>query len=135
MEKYLPNTSVDSGIVTRGVTVERHQLSVKGVLKITQLMKSKFPEMVFDLGAGEVVLGNDKGERIVTKFNVDDTETLQLIKLKRGEQLKEEYVSTSISVPVEVQGLLSLFKDQLTIYVKSNKIIFQAEDFYIVFGR
>lgn len=135
MEKYLPNTSVDSGIVTRGVTVERHQLSVKGVLKITQLMKSKFPEMVFDLGAGEVVLGNDKGERIVTKFNVDDTETLQLIKLKRGEQLKGEYVSTSISVPVEVQGLLSLFKDQLTIYVKSNKIIFQAEDFYIVFGR
>lgn len=135
MEKCLPNTTVDGSIVKRGATLERYQLSMKGILAVTQLMKSKFPQMTFDMGEGQVVLENDKGEHIITKFEVEDTKTVQLKKLMRGEKIQGEFTQAMLSIPLEVQSLLSLFRDKMIVYVKERKVIFQSEDLYVVFGR
>ncbi len=135
MEPYLPNTAVDDSIVTRGAVKEKYTLSMKGILAVSQLMKSKFPQMTFDMGEGLVILENDKGEVITTKFDVEDVQTLQLKKLMRGESIQGEFKQATLSIPVEVQSLLSLFKDKLIIYIKERKVVFQSESLYLVFGR
>lgn len=135
MEKYLPNTVVDNSIVTRGTVKEKYTLSMKGILSITQLMKSKFPQMTFDMGDGKVILENDKGEVITTKFDVEDAQTLKLKKLMRGENIQGEFTMALLEIPSEVQSLLSLFRDKVAIYIKEHKVVFQAEDLYMVFGR
>lgn len=135
MEKYLPNTTVDSSIVKRGATLEKYSLRMKGILSITQLMKSKFPDITLSMGDGIITLENDKGERLTNKFDIENADTNQLRKMMRGEQVKGDITMATISIPAEVQSLLSLFKDQMEIYVKERKIIFRSEDLYVVFGR
>lgn len=133
LEKYLPNTKVDSTIVTRGVVLEKYMLSMRGVLKITQLMKSKFPEMTLDMGAPLIILENDKGERIEIAFKVEDMDSLELRKAMKG---KPSNVTTAkISIPSEVQSLLGMFRDKLTICVKQRKVLLSSGDLYLVFGR
>lgn len=135
MEKYLPNTAVDSSIVTRGIVREKYILSMKGILSVTQLMRSKFPQMTFDLGNSKIILENDKGEVIETTFETEGVDTLQLKKLMRGENVQGEITQATLSIPSEVQSLLGMFRDKLTLYVKERKVIFQADSLYLVFGR
>ena len=135
MEKYLPNTVVDSSIVTRGIVREKYILSMKGILSVTQLMRSKFPQMTFDLGNSKIILENDKGEVIETTFETEGVDTLQLKKLMRGENVQGEITQATLSIPSEVQSLLGMFRDKLTLYVKERKVIFQADSLYLVFGR
>lgn len=135
LEKFLPNTQVDSSIVTRGAVLEKYVLNMKNVLSITQLMKSKFPRMLFDMGEGQLVLDNDRNETLTAKFDVADAQTLQLKKLMRGEDVQGSIHMAKIVIPPEVQALLSLFRGEVTIYIKQRKIVFQSDTLYLVFGR
>lgn len=134
MEAYLPNTSVDESIVTRGAVSEKYTLSMKGILAVTQLMKSKFPDMTFNMSDGYILLENDKGETITSKFDVENMQSIKLTKSMRGET-NIEWTETTLSIPREVQSLLSLFRDQMTVYIKERKVVFQADKLYLVFGR
>lgn len=134
MEAYLPNTSVDESIVTRGAVSEKYTLSMKGILAVTQLMKSKFPDMTFNMSDGYILLENDKGETITSKFDVENMQSIKLAKSMRGET-NIEWTETRLSIPREVQSLLSLFRDQMTVYIKERKVVFQADKLYLVFGR
>ena len=91
--------------------------------------------MTFSRGEGCLVLQNPKGETVKIKFEVQDAKTLQLNKMIRGENISGEITMASIEVPKEVQAVLPMFREQLTIVVKSKKIIFQSGSLYIVFGR
>lgn len=144
LEKYLPNTKVDSTIVTNGAVLEKYNLSMKGVLKVTQLMRSKFPDMTLDMGAPLIILGNDRGEKLNIKFEVSDADTLEMRRMMKqmqeaaatGKMAKPVTVTMAkLSIPAEVQSLLGVFKDQLTICVKQRKVIFQSGRLYLVFGR
>lgn len=135
MEKYLPNTAVDGSIVTRGVTLERYDVNMKDILTITQLMRSKFPQITLDMGAGNLVMENDKGEKIVSKFEIAGMDSVQLKRVMAGKQDPSTMKQADIVVPKTVQSLLSLFKGEIIIYVKERKIILQAGETYLVFGR
>lgn len=135
LEKYLPNSAIDSSIVTRGVVREKYVLSMKGILGITQLMKSKFPSMTFDMGVPKIVLENSKGETLETTFELDEpADTVELRKAMRGERVDVIHMS-KIQIPSEVQSLLGMFRDKMTVYVKERKVVFQEENLYLVFGR
>lgn len=135
LEKYLPNSAIDSSIVTRGVVREKYVLSMKGILSITQLMKSKFPSMTFDMGAPKIILENNKGEVLETSFELDEpADTVELRRAMRGERVDDIHMS-KIQIPSEVQSLLGMFRDKMTVYVKERKVVFQADSLYLVFGR
>lgn len=133
--KYLPNNVVDNSIVTKGTTEEKYQIQLKGILKLSGIVKNHFPKFELDLGSGQFILSNDLGEVITSKFEIENANTIQLAKLKRGEQVSDITMAT-IEVPREVQNLLGLFQDRLEIFVKKHKIIFRRDDgLYLVFGR
>lgn len=133
--KYLPNNDVDSSIVTRGAVEEKYSIQLKGVLGITSIVKSHFPNFTMDMGNGRFVLSNDLGERVTMKFEIADSKTVAMAKMMRGENVQGGITMATIDVPSDVQAYLSLFKDELTVYVKRKKIIFQNKGLYIVFGR
>lgn len=133
--KYLPNNDVDSSIVTRGAVEEKYSIQLKGILSITSLVKSHFPNFSMDMGNGRFILGNDLGEQITMKFEVTDSKTVAMVKMMRGEPVQGGITMATIDVPPDVQPYLSLFKEELTVYVKHKKIIFQNKGLYIVFGR
>lgn len=133
--KYLPNSEVDSSIITRGVVQEKYGLKLNSILSLASVVRSKFPKLVLELGEGRFVLSNESGESIVSEFEIEDAKTIQLNKMMRGVPVKGEVKMSSIEIPKEVQGVLPLFKEKLTIYIKSNKIVFQSNSLYLVFGR
>lgn len=135
VSKYLPNTEVDQSIITRGVVEEKYVISLKGVLELTSLVKSKFPTVQLDMGNGSFLLTNVSGECIRMKFDVEDVKTLMLKKAMRGEVTSSDIKMAILDIPKAVQSTLPLFRNGLTIYVKHNKVIFQNETLYLVFGR
>lgn len=133
--KYLPNNTVDSSIVTNGVVEEKYNLSLKGILNIASVVKSNFENFALDLGSAEFILTNQFGESLRSKFEIEDAKTVKMSKLMRGEQIQGDLTMATITVPAEVQSMLSLFKEKVTIYVKKRKIILQNDGLYLVFGR
>lgn len=135
ISRYLPSNTVDSSIVTRGVVEEKYSIRLKGVLDLATLVRSKFPELKFDMGNGQFVLSNANGEVIRSKFEVESATTLQLLKMKRGEHVSGGVTMAEIVVPKSVRANLAFFRSSLTIYVKRNKVVFQSGDLYLVFSR
>ena len=133
-QRYLPNINVDSSLVTRGSVHEKYTLNLKGMLQVVSVVLSKFPDMSFDMGGSRLIMSNSTGEQLVYNFDVEDAKTLELNKLMRGEAAGEISMAT-IPVPREIQTILSLFRDDFTVYVKKNKVIFQSGELYAVFGR
>lgn len=133
--KYLPNNTVDSSIVLNGAVEEKYSIELKGVLSLATIVKSSFDTFALDLGNAEFVLSNELGEVLRTKFEVKDANTVKMAKLLRGEKIQGDLTMATIVVPEEVQPILSLFKENLTIYIKKKKIIFQSGGLYLVFGR
>lgn len=132
---YLPNTQVDSTLVTGGGSVlEKYKLNIKSMLGVLSVVSSKFTDMVFEMGTSTLRLTNDRGEELAYKFDVDDAKTIELNKLMRGEMAGEIKMS-SIVIPKTVQRILPLLDDDFTIYVKRRKIILQSRTLYVVFGR
>ncbi len=135
MEKYLPNTSIDSSIVTRGKVLEKYQINTRGVLAIASVVGSKFPVMKLDMSRGVLILENDKGEVLRSDLGEIKATTPELEKMMRGEETTGKIVMSTLNIPPEVQRFLSLFREQLNIYVKERKIVFNSEKLYLVFGR
>lgn len=133
--KYLPNNAVDSTIVTRGAVEEKYTLQLKGVLNVAALVKSHFTHFVMDMSRAVFILSNDLGETIEMAFEVENAKTIALTKTMRGEVVQGGVTMAIIEVPSDVQSVLNLFKEELTIYVKKKKIIFQNKGLYLVFGR
>lgn len=133
--KYLPNTKVSDSIITRGVAEEKYSINLKGLLSVMNVVHGRFPEVRIDTGSANFILANEQGEEITIKFTVENADTLQLRKMMRTGDFATQVKMASIKIPREVQSLLSLFTDQLVIYVKRTKIILQSDSFYVVFGR
>lgn len=134
LQPYLPSTVVDSTIITRGAVKEKYALNLKGLLPVVSAVISKFDQMEFDMGAACMRLSNERGERLVHKFDVEDAKTLELNKLMRGEPAGSVVMST-LEVPRIVQKILPFFRDNFTVYVKEKKVVFQSGTLYLVFGR
>lgn len=139
VEKYLPNTTVDASIVTRGVVLEKYIINIKGNLSVAQLMRGRFPDMTFDLSESKILLENDKGETLVITLGDVKPDSLGLRKAMRemaaGSSEITQVNLSSVTVPKEIQSLLGLFREEITLYVKKRKIIFQGGNLYFVFGR
>ncbi len=139
-EKYLPNTAIDMSIVTRGVVLEKFIVTLKNYLSVATMMRGRFPDMTFDMGEHRLLLDNDKGEQLVLTFDEPTTDTLKMRKLIRdmsaGKDVSEyDTTMSKISISKEVQALLGLFREELVMYVKQRKVIFQHGNLYLVFGR
>lgn len=133
ISSYLPSSVVDDTIVTKGSVQERYEVRLKDILVAVNIVKSQFPDLVFNMGMARAELSNELGEQIQLKFEVVDSDTVQLRKMKRGETVN--ITMANISIPKQVQGILSLFRGKITIYVKEKKVIFQAGTLYLIFGR
>lgn len=134
LEPYLPNSKVDSTLITKGAVLERYVLDFKGMLPVVRAVLSRFSTMQFDMGSSLLLLGNDSGEVLQYKFETVDSDTLALNKAMRGEKV-DRITMAVIDVPREVQFLLSVLGNDVTVFVKKRKIIFQSGTLYIVFGR
>lgn len=135
VSKYLPNVKVDSSIITRGITEEKYPLRLRGLLTVFSAVRNKFPVVKMDMGAGQFILSNDQGEEITIKFDVSNPDTLQLRKFAKDGVAPKHWKMSTIAVPREVQGLLSLLSGELTVFVKSRKVILQSGTLFVVFGR
>lgn len=133
--KYLPNNSVDASIVKNGVVTERYEIRIHSLLKVISLVKSSFKDVSMDMNTGQFILTNDLGEVLRINFDVDNVNSLQLIKSKSGKVVQGGIKLAIINIPVAVQNILGYFKDSLIIYVKKNKIVFQNKSLFLVFGR
>lgn len=133
--KYLPNNSVDASIVKNGVVTERYEIRIHSLLKVISLVKSSFKDVSMDMNTGQFLLTNDLGEVLRINFDVDNVNSLQLIKSKSGKVVQGGIKLAIINIPVAVQNILGYFKDSLIIYVKKNKIVFQNKSLFLVFGR
>lgn len=133
--KYLPNIEVDTSIITRGAVQEKYSVKLKNFLSLASIVRSKFPYFKMDMGDATFILSNDNDETIKYKFSIEDAKTIQLNRILKGETNVGPVTMSVIDVPKEVQGLLGFFRNNLTVYVKSNKIIFQNDNLYLVFGR
>ena len=132
---YLPNNSVDASIVKNGVVTERYEIRIHSLLKVISLVKSSFKDVSMDMNTGQFILTNDLGEVLRINFDVDNVNSLQLIKSKSGKVVQGGIKLAIINIPVAVQNILGYFKDSLIIYVKKNKIVFQNKSLFLVFGR
>lgn len=135
IEKYLPNTEVDSTLITRGHVEEKYTIQLESLLSVIGALHSSFKELELDLGNGVFRLSNNIGEKVCVKFEVKEVNTINMIRAVRDGAPKKNVTISTIKVPTNVQLALSLFRNSLTIYVKSNKIVFQNEGLYLVFGR
>ena len=135
VNKYLPNSTVDSSIVTKGTVEEKYSVKLKNALDVATIVNKNFPKLSLDMGASAFILTNDLGEKITIKFDIEDAKTLQLIKLMRNTAIQGGVTMSEIDIPNEVRGVLGLFKNNLVVYVKKRKVIFQNEGLYLVFGR
>lgn len=131
---YLPGSAIDPSIVTKGITEERYELSLRGVLSVTSLVRSQFTKISMNLGEHYFLLENDIGEHIRIEFDIEDAKTLELMKMTRENTFSNISMAT-LDIPRDIQAMLSLFRDKLTIFVKRRKVIFKSEDLYLVFGR
>lgn len=134
LNSYLPNTAVDSSIVTKGVVKEKYKLKLKGMLQVVTAVSGKFDTMVFDMGSSVLRLSNDRGEMLSYKFEVEDAKTIELNKMLRGEHAGA-IVMSSIEVPKVVQRLLPLMENDFVIYVKERKVVLQSGSLYVVFSK
>lgn len=135
IKKYLPNNAIDSTIITRGIVEEKYVIQLKNILSTVSLIRSCFDRFMLDMGNAQFILSNDLGETVHMKFEVQDAKTLALNKMLRGETVRGGITMATIDIPLDVQGLLDLFKDNLIVYVKKKKVIFQNNNLYLVFGR
>ena len=87
-----------------------------------------------NLGEHYFLLENDIGEHICIEFDIEDAKTLELMKMTRENTFSNISMAT-LDIPRDIQAMLSLFRDKLTIFVKRRKVIFKSEDLYLVFGR
>ena len=133
--KYLPANDVDSTIVTRGTVTEKYKVKIKSILNITALVKSQFPKFQMDMGAAQFILSNDLGETIKMHFDIEDAKSVALAKVMRGEAIQGGVTMATIDVPSDAQSVLNLFKEDLTVYIKNKKVVFQNKGLYLVFGR
>lgn len=134
ISSYLPNTAIDSTIVTKGAVKEKYMLNLKGMLAVLSVVSNKFDTMVFDMGSSKLRLLNDRGEELTYQFEVEDAKTIELNKLLRGESAGRVEMS-NVEIPKAVQRILPLLEDKFTVYVKDRKIVLQSDTLYVVFGR
>lgn len=133
--RYLPNTSVDSTIVTRGVVEEKYNVKLKSALELASLVRNKFSDFEMDMGSGVFRLTNSNGESIEISFEIEELKSIALNKILRGEGSAIDVTLSTIKIPKSVHGVLGLFKNNLSIFVKKNKVILQNDSLYLVFGR
>lgn len=134
LNSYLPNTAIDSSIITKGAVKEKYKLKLKGMLQVLTAVSAKFDTMVFDMGSSVLRLSNDRGEMLTYKFEVEDAKTIELNKMLRGEHAGTIRMS-SVEVPKVVQKLLPLMEHDFTVYVKERKVVLQSGTLYIVFSK
>lgn len=134
LQPYAVSTVIDSSIVTKGAVREKYTLNIKGLLSVSNTVLSKFDTMEFDMGASRVILSNERGERLVYRFETENAMTPSLRKAMRGETVENIEFSV-ISVPREIQKIIGIMNDNFTIYVKDRKIVLQSDTLYLVFAR
>lgn len=131
---FLPSNTVDKTVVTKGTTQEKYTLNLKGMMRTLSAVQSKFKTMEFNMGAAQLVMSNDQGEKFIYKFDVEDANTLELKKLMRGDT-SANVVMSCIEIPQTVQRILPFMQDKFTIYVKQKKIVLESTGLFIVFAR
>ena len=134
LQPYLPNARVDQSIITKGVVLEKYPIDMKGMLAIINVAQSKFDRMTFDMNNSLLVLENDRGERLEHVFDGSKGITLELKKLMAGD-LTANPTMAVIDVPREVQRVIGLLREDMTLFVKERKIIIQSGTLYVVFAR
>lgn len=134
LNSYLPNTDINTTIITKGAVKEKYRLNLHGMLQVLSTVSAKFDTMVFDMGASSLRLSNDRGEQLLYKFEVEDAKTIELNKVMRGEAAGD-IVMSAIEMPKVVQKILPLLENEFTIYVKERKVILQSGTLYVVFSR
>lgn len=133
--KYLPKGEIDSSILTRGVVEEKYTLDLKNVLTLATLAASNFPNLTIDLGEGTARLTNEQAEEIIIPLTISDAKSIQLNRFLKGKDNGADLSMAVISLPSQIRDLLSLFKGEVTLYVKHSKIILNSGDCWLVFGR
>ncbi len=132
---YLPGNVAGIDLITRGAVQEKYKIKLKRVLKILSLLRSNVEDIKIDLGSGNAILSNNTGEEARIKIDVLDAQTVELNKMMKGESNVGEIKMSTITISKDIQFLLTLFQDNLIVYVKKNKVIFQNDSLYMVFSR
>lgn len=133
LQQYMPNTMVDGTLVTKGAVLEKYDINLKDTLQAVAPVLNRFGVMVLDMGTAKLVLSSEYGEHLVYKIDVGGADTPALRKALRGENV--DVSMSCITIPREVQSILSSFKGALTVYIKERKIIIQSGTIYIIFAR
>lgn len=135
IKKFMPNAAVDMSLVNRGKILEHYFIDTRDIIPIVATLASKYQSLVFDMGAGKIILSNEEQETVEYKFSVNDAKTVALNKFKRDPTQNIDLSMAKITVPPIAIRLLSLFRGEIDIFVKDTKIIFRKNTTYLVFGR
>lgn len=138
IDSYLPDTRVDSSLITKGQLQEKYEIDITEIERILMPISSKFNATYFDMNTSMFHLLNDQGEEVRIRFKIKSLDTRELRRTVNSEANTQAGMTVHMSrfyVPMSVARLFYLFRSGMTIYVKDRKIIFQNAKLYIVFGR
>lgn len=135
LSRYLPSVAVDDTIITRGAVEEQYVFKLKPLMDVVLPCLGKFSDMSFDMGNSRVELRNDQGEKLTYDFELESQDSIYVRKARRGLIDVSEITIATVNIPREVQTILYLFGDKLTMHVKRNKVVLQSDSLYVVFGR
>lgn len=134
IDSYLPNTKVDTSLIKRGKLLEQCTINIGELKPLIPIILSKFNSVFFDMDTSIMTFKNDMEEVLELKIIITNLETLALRKMQRGDSNVDLSLSKFI-IPKSVIALLPYLDDELTLYVKDRKVIFNINNFYIVFSK
>lgn len=134
MTRYMPSLTIDETILTKGATKEKYIIDTLVVSKLISFLYSKYKNCSIDMANGKLTMLNEIGEEINCAFDIKESQTVALEKMKTDGIIRNIEMSR-FKLPNSIYTTIGSFSGDIEVFIKTNKIIFKNKDMYLVFGR